>query len=66
MIIFWFLKEADVVYRSFPVDQGGTVKSVIQYFQETWVRHPAYLPAVPAGWQSAASKLPSNGGKFSG
>ena len=60
MIIFWFLKEADVVYHSFPVDQGGTVKSVIQYFQETYgfaIQH-TYLPCLQVGNQQRPNYLP--------
>lgn len=33
---------------SFPVDEGGTVKSVVQYFQETYgfaIQH-TYLPCL--------------------
>jgi len=57
---FSFLKEADVICRSFPVDHGGAVKSVIQYFQETYgftIQH-TYLPCLQVGNQQHPNYLP--------
>ncbi|KAL6873973.1 hypothetical protein ACP4OV_014055 [Aristida adscensionis] len=45
---------------TFPVDQGGTVKSVIQYFQETYgfaIQH-TYLPCLQVGNQQRPNYLP--------
>uniref|UniRef100_A0ACD5W5V3 Uncharacterized protein n=1 Tax=Avena sativa TaxID=4498 RepID=A0ACD5W5V3_AVESA len=45
---------------SFPVDQGGTVKSVIQYFQETYgfaIQH-THLPCLQVGNQQRPNYLP--------
>ncbi|CAM0908526.1 unnamed protein product [Alopecurus aequalis] len=45
---------------SFPVDKGGTVKSVIQYFQETYgfaIQH-TYLPCLQVGNQQRPNYLP--------
>jgi len=57
---FSFLKEADVICRSFPVDHGGAVKSVVQYFQETYgftIQH-TYLPCLQVGNQQHPNYLP--------
>jgi eukaryotic translation initiation factor 2C len=46
--------------NSFPVDQGGTVKSVVQYFQETYgfaIQH-TYLPCLQVGNQQRPNYLP--------
>uniref|UniRef100_A0A0E0HVU8 Uncharacterized protein n=1 Tax=Oryza nivara TaxID=4536 RepID=A0A0E0HVU8_ORYNI len=45
---------------TFPVDQGGTVKSVVQYFQETYgfaIQH-TYLPCLQVGNQQRPNYLP--------
>uniref|UniRef100_A0ACD6AMC1 Uncharacterized protein n=1 Tax=Avena sativa TaxID=4498 RepID=A0ACD6AMC1_AVESA len=45
---------------SFPIDQGGTVKSVVQYFQETYgfaIQH-TYLPCLQVGNQKRPNYLP--------
>ncbi|KAM0886935.1 hypothetical protein ACQ4PT_029393 [Festuca glaucescens] len=45
---------------SFPVDQGGTVKSVVQYFHETYdfsIKH-TYLPCLQVGNQRRPNYLP--------
>ncbi|KAM0832665.1 hypothetical protein ACQ4PT_064752 [Festuca glaucescens] len=45
---------------SFPVDQGDTVKSVVQYFQETYgytIQH-TYLPCLQVGNQQRPNYLP--------
>ncbi|AQK67377.1 argonaute1d [Zea mays] len=45
---------------TFPVDQGGTVKSVVQYFQETYgfaIQH-TYLPCLQVGNQQHPNYLP--------
>jgi hypothetical protein len=59
-IIFQLLKEAYVICYSFPVDQGGTLKSVVQYFQETYgfaIQH-TYLPCLQVGNQQHPNYLP--------
>ncbi|GJN39415.1 hypothetical protein PR202_gb28532 [Eleusine coracana subsp. coracana] len=46
--------------RNFPVDQGGTMKSVVQYFQETYgydIQH-TYLPCLQVGNQQRPNYLP--------
>jgi eukaryotic translation initiation factor 2C len=55
-----FLKTINVMYCSFPVDQGGTMKSVVQYFQETYgfaIQH-TYLPCLQVGNQQRPNYLP--------
>ncbi|GJM97373.1 hypothetical protein PR202_ga14295 [Eleusine coracana subsp. coracana] len=45
---------------NFPVDQGGTMKSVVQYFQETYgyaIQH-TYLPCLQVGNQQRPNYLP--------
>ncbi|KAF7087370.1 hypothetical protein CFC21_090567 [Triticum aestivum] len=45
---------------TFPVDEGGTVKSVVQYFQETYgfaIQH-TYLPCLQVGNQQRPNYLP--------
>ncbi|KAM0897314.1 hypothetical protein ACQ4PT_022671 [Festuca glaucescens] len=45
---------------TFPVDEGGTVKSVVQYFQETYgfaIQH-TYLPCLQVGNQKRPNYLP--------
>ncbi|XP_044950793.1 protein argonaute 1C-like [Hordeum vulgare subsp. vulgare] len=45
---------------TFPVDKGGTVKSVVQYFQETYgfaIQH-TYLPCLQVGNQQRPNYLP--------
>ncbi|CAD6335275.1 unnamed protein product [Miscanthus lutarioriparius] len=45
---------------TFPVDQGGTLKSVVQYFQETYgfaIQH-TYLPCLQVGNQQHPNYLP--------
>ncbi|KAF0934529.1 hypothetical protein E2562_025625 [Oryza meyeriana var. granulata] len=45
---------------TFPVDEGGTVKSVVQYFQETYgfaIQH-TYLPCLTVGNQQRLNYLP--------
>lgn len=46
--------------HSFPVDEGGIVKSVVQYFQETYgfaIQH-TYLPCLQVGNQQRPNYLP--------
>ncbi|XP_066323051.1 protein argonaute 1C-like isoform X2 [Miscanthus floridulus] len=45
---------------TFPVDEGGTIKSVVQYFQETYgfaIQH-TYLPCLQVGNQQRPNYLP--------
>nr|CAB3448425.1 unnamed protein product [Digitaria exilis] len=45
---------------TFPVDEGGTMKSVVQYFQETYgfaIQH-TYLPCLQVGNQQRPNYLP--------
>ncbi|CAL5020404.1 unnamed protein product [Urochloa decumbens] len=45
---------------TFPVDEGGTMKSVVQYFQETYgfaIQH-TYLPCLQVGNQQRPNSLP--------
>ncbi|XP_044955160.1 protein argonaute 1D-like [Hordeum vulgare subsp. vulgare] len=45
---------------TFPVDEGGTIKSVVQYFQETYgfaIKH-TYLPCLQVGNQQRPNYLP--------
>ncbi|OEL21917.1 Protein argonaute 1 [Dichanthelium oligosanthes] len=59
------LQVLDIVLRelpsaSFPVDEGGTMKSVVQYFQETYgfaIQH-TYLPCLQVGNQQRPNYLP--------
>ena len=66
-IIFQFAKRSWCYLPQFScwsrrhIEVGCTIFS-----RDLWLCHPAHLPALSASWQSAAPKLPSNGGKLNG
>jgi hypothetical protein len=59
-VLFLFPSQIMLFCNSFPVDQGDTVKSVVQYFQETYgytIQH-TYLPCLQVGNQQRPNYLP--------